>query len=179
MTSLSQIPGTFERSVLNSPRMFEGASGFGSQISMWLGPPCRKTRMTDFAELKPRAPSNRDAPCACCHWKKFARFKPKRPTEPTRRSSRRVGPSHKEPLRPGIVSIVASSPVVQKCLAVHERPEQVLGPRRAARAAAEESRGGCHLAFRREPAERRQIQIFDHRTIVGARENQLRHAALG
>src|SRR5881397_2511954 len=44
-----------------------------------------------------------------CHWKKFARFNPNKPTEPARNSSRLVGPSHKQPLRPGIVSMKPSS----------------------------------------------------------------------
>src|SRR6266550_799067 len=73
IVSLNWMPETFVLMGLNSPRTFDGASGFGSQISIWLGPPCRKTMITDFAELKPRAPSNREAPCAF-HWKKFARL---------------------------------------------------------------------------------------------------------
>src|SRR3982750_4526319 len=99
------MPGTLVLMGLNSPRMLDGASGFGSQMSIWLGPPCRKTIITDLAELNPRAPSKRDAACKFCHWKKFARFRPNRPTEPTRNSSRRVGPSQRLPFRPGIVSI--------------------------------------------------------------------------
>src|SRR5260370_20003716 len=107
MGSLKWMPEKFVLIGLNSPRTYDGASGFGSQISMWLGPPCRKTMITDLAELNPRAPSSREAPCAF-HWKKFARFNPSTPTEPTRNNSRRVGPSHKWPGRPGIVSIVIS-----------------------------------------------------------------------
>src|ERR1700730_5834124 len=90
---------------LNSPRMLDGASGFGSQMSMWLGPPCRKTIMTDLAELNPRAPSSREAACKFCHWKKFAKFRTNRPTDARRRSARRVGASQRLPFRPGIVSI--------------------------------------------------------------------------
>src|SRR5713101_4354829 len=56
MTSLSEMPGTIDLIGLNSPRTFEGASGFGSQISMWLGPPWRKTRMTDLAQPQPDFP---------------------------------------------------------------------------------------------------------------------------
>jgi len=37
MTSLSQIPGPWSAALLNSPRTFDGASGLGSQMSMWLG----------------------------------------------------------------------------------------------------------------------------------------------
>src|SRR5690348_383788 len=99
------MPETLVLMGLNSPRTLVGASGLGSQISMWLGPPCKNTRITDFAELNPCAPSSLDAAWAFCHWKKFAKFKPNSPTEPTRSSSRRVGPSHKQPFWPGIVSI--------------------------------------------------------------------------
>ena len=31
------------------PRKSSGASGFGSKVSYWLGPPQLKIRMTDFA----------------------------------------------------------------------------------------------------------------------------------
>ena len=47
------MPGTLVLIGLNSPRIFEGASGFGSQMSMWLGPPCRKMKMTDLALPQP------------------------------------------------------------------------------------------------------------------------------
>ena len=52
------VPGILVGMPLNSPRMLSGASGLGSQMSMWLGPPWRKIMMTDFALPKPRAPSN-------------------------------------------------------------------------------------------------------------------------
>src|SRR3989442_6356087 len=68
MTSLSEMPGTIDLIGLNSPRTFEGASGFGSQISMWLGPPWRETRMTDFGPPPPHLPfalSGAEAALAC------------------------------------------------------------------------------------------------------------------
>src|SRR5271169_3420844 len=177
------MPETFVLMGLNSPRMLLGASGLGSQISMWLGPPCKNTRITDFAELNPCAPSRREAPRAFCHWKKFARFKPNRPTEPTRSSSRRVGPSHKQPLRPGIVSIETllrrqrksltpeTSSVVQKRLAIDQRPEQILRPSSVARAAFQKSQGRVIFLGSRIAAQRRQVQIFDDCAIGCAGEN--------
>ena len=51
------MPSTFVSMAPNSPRMLEGASGFGSQMSMWLGPPWRKSRMTDLALPKPLPPA--------------------------------------------------------------------------------------------------------------------------
>src|SRR5262245_14902176 len=49
--SSSQIcmPGVFVAIGLNSPRISAGASGFMSYMSMWLGPPLRRTMMTDLA----------------------------------------------------------------------------------------------------------------------------------
>ena len=41
------------RSCRSSPRISAGASGLGSQVSSWLGPPHRKIRMHDFARPNP------------------------------------------------------------------------------------------------------------------------------
>ena len=57
MCSPMLVPGILVLMGLNSPRMLAGASGLGSQMSMWLGPPCRKIMMTFFALPKPRAPA--------------------------------------------------------------------------------------------------------------------------
>ena len=46
--------------------MFAGASGFGSQISICDGPPCRKTMITLFADSQPRAPAYLLAALAAC-----------------------------------------------------------------------------------------------------------------
>ena len=64
MVSLMCVPGIFVLIGLNSPRMFAAASGFGSQISIWLGPPCRNTMITDFAVSKPRLPASGLTPVA-------------------------------------------------------------------------------------------------------------------
>ena len=94
MCSPMWVPGILVGMALKSPRMLAGASGLGSQMSMWLGPPCRKTMITDLALPKPRAPSNLVAALAVfCQARKFARFSPSIPMEPARSSSRRVGPS--------------------------------------------------------------------------------------
>jgi len=42
-------PGTVVRMGLKDPRISMGASGFGSQVSSWLGPPHMYSRITDFA----------------------------------------------------------------------------------------------------------------------------------
>ena len=49
--SRSQIwmPGTFVRIAPNAPRNSAGASGFGSQVSCWLGPPRIHRMITDFS----------------------------------------------------------------------------------------------------------------------------------
>jgi hypothetical protein len=96
---------------LNSPRMFWGASGLGSQMSMWDGPPCRKIITTLFAEPKPREPASlaADAPAAlarCCQPKKWGRLRPIKPMEPIRINSRRVGPSHVNARCPGMFSMI-------------------------------------------------------------------------
>src|SRR6266853_3600601 len=111
MTSLSQIPGTLERSVLNSPRTFDGASGLGSQMSMWLGPPCRKIRMTDLALPQPAlvlAASDGDSEPSACNRKMSPSATPNKPAPPTRMNSRRLQPSHVQPGLPGIESIDSS-----------------------------------------------------------------------
>src|SRR5712692_4002683 len=108
MTSLSEMPGTIDLIGLNSPRTFEGASGFGSQISMWLGPPWRKTRMTDLARPQPDLPlalSGAEAALACKR-RTSARLTPRMPAPPTRRNSRRLKPSHVLPGCPGIEIII-------------------------------------------------------------------------
>ncbi len=43
-------PGTLVAIGLNSPRIASGAFGFMSQVSSWLGPPLRNTRMQASAE---------------------------------------------------------------------------------------------------------------------------------
>src|SRR5437588_415796 len=49
IVSLTSMPATFVLIGLNSPRTLDGALGLGSQISIWLGPPCRNSMMTDLA----------------------------------------------------------------------------------------------------------------------------------
>ena len=43
---------------LNCPRTSAAASGFGSQVSMWLGPPHMNSTMTDFAGTRGESGSN-------------------------------------------------------------------------------------------------------------------------
>src|ERR1700688_3273080 len=92
MVSLMFVPGILVLMGLNSPRMLSGASGLGSQISMWLGPPRRHTMITVAARRRQREPASLLAPFAAPRQaRNWERFKPKRPIEPARSSSRRVG----------------------------------------------------------------------------------------
>src|SRR5690349_1107152 len=47
--SLMRMPGTLVAMGLYGPRMVSGASGFMSQVSIWLGPPQSSTKMHDFS----------------------------------------------------------------------------------------------------------------------------------
>jgi len=42
-------------------RLLEGASGLGSQVSIWLGPPCIITMMTDLPVVSGRRGSSAEA----------------------------------------------------------------------------------------------------------------------
>ncbi len=69
--SLMRMPGTDVSIGLNSPRTSAGASGLGSNVSMWLGPPAIQSRMHDLgrgpsgaaAASRPSQPHS-DAPAA-------------------------------------------------------------------------------------------------------------------
>ena len=63
-------PATFVSIGLNSPRMPSGASGFMSNVSRWLSPPVRKTRIIDFAR---GAPGSRPPRPACARRRQQAR----------------------------------------------------------------------------------------------------------
>src|SRR2546422_1005 len=106
MVSLTWMPDTLVLIGLNSPRMLEGASGLGSQMSMWLGPPCRNSMITDLAAPKDFAfDSTLAAAAEAFQDRKSGRFNPNRPAPPTRNSSRRDQPSQVRTGRPGIVSM--------------------------------------------------------------------------
>src|SRR5258708_6635325 len=164
MVSLMCVPVILVLIGLNSPRMLAGASGLGSQMSMWLGPPWRKTMMTDFALPNPRDPSSLPAAFAVpCQARKSTRFRPSRPMEPARRSSRLVGPSQVVHFCPGITSMESSSVVVQKCFAVDERPKQVLRLGRAAAGArAEILQAVLDLGGGRKTRPGSKIHFFHH-----------------
>src|SRR5215510_5516557 len=101
------MPGILVLIGLNSPRILEGASGLGSQMSRWLGPPWRKRRMTDLALPKglPRCTPFIVVAAKAFHDRKWGRLKPNRLAPPTRRNSRRVGPSQVVTLPPGMLNI--------------------------------------------------------------------------
>src|SRR2546422_4301850 len=109
IVSLNRTPSTLLLMALNSPRMLEGASGLGSQMSRWLGPPWRKQRITDLALPKglPRATPFRLAPWTFQD-RKWGRLKPNSVAPPTRKNSRRVGPSQHLTFPPGMLNMVAS-----------------------------------------------------------------------
>src|ERR1035438_8447008 len=130
MCSPMNVPGMLVLMGLNSPRMLAGASGFGSQISICEGPPCRKIMITLLADSQPRAPAYfcaMEAARACSFQrKKWGRLRPIIPMEPMRISSRRVGPSQVYARCPGMFSMLELLLVdVQKSLAVQQRPQQI------------------------------------------------------
>src|SRR5687768_1860641 len=111
ITSLTPTPVSLVLMGLKSPRMLSGASGLGSQMSRWLGPPWRKMKMKFLAEPKPArlAASAGAAPAPrASSWSRLARLRPSSPAPPTRSSSRRETPSHVAPGCPGIESMVRS-----------------------------------------------------------------------
>src|SRR5712692_2270002 len=97
------MPGTLVLIGLNSPRMLAGASGLGSQMSMWLGPPCRNSMITDFAAPKglPLL-SALDSAAEAFHDRNSGRLRPMSVAPPTRNNSRREYPSQVLPVRPGM-----------------------------------------------------------------------------
>src|SRR5579859_5555294 len=106
ITSLTWIPSTFVLIGLKSPRTLDGASGLGSQMSMWLGPPCRNSMMTDLAAPKALLLDSTLAGAAIAFQERNSgRFSPSNPAPPTRSSSRRDQPSQVRTGRPGMVNI--------------------------------------------------------------------------
>src|SRR4051812_48811502 len=99
------MPETFDLIDLNSPRIFDGASGFGSQISIWLGPPWRKSMITDLALPQPVLTFPSGPLLAACNRKISPRLSPRTPAPPIRKNSRRLNPSHVLPVKPGIDNI--------------------------------------------------------------------------
>src|SRR5208282_2306683 len=81
------MSGLLVRMGLNGPRISEGALGFMSQVSIWLGAPRLKIMMHDFSSL-PLATAPMDLRAA-----NFAIVSPMAPSAPTCRKSRRVMPS--------------------------------------------------------------------------------------
>ena len=55
--SLIRTPGVLVAIVPKLPRISAGASGLGSQVSSWLGPPHMKISMHDFARPNPSGPA--------------------------------------------------------------------------------------------------------------------------
>src|SRR5207245_11408595 len=93
------------------PRMSDGASGFGSQMSKWLGPPCRKSRTTDLTLPQPDldfVASDAFSAASACNFKTSPSPTPNKPAPPTRINSRRLQPSHVLPGFPGIDNIGVS-----------------------------------------------------------------------
>src|SRR5271165_846383 len=85
-------PGTLVWTGLNSPRISAGASGLRSYMSSWVGPPFSQTMMTLFGAER-MAPSARRR-------SRSAKDRPRAPSPPTRRRSRRVRPSQNRLLLP-------------------------------------------------------------------------------
>src|SRR5215831_11463175 len=76
------MPGTLVATGLNSPRILSGAAGFMSQVSSWLGPPCRRNRTQERAVALLREAS-------AAHSRPGS-DRPKAPSPPRRSHSRRL-----------------------------------------------------------------------------------------
>ena len=79
---MTRSPGVFVGIVLNSPRISAGASGLGSNVSRWLGPPNWKSMMTLFAVALRGF-------VAFSARRIFGSVSPVRPTAPMRNKARR------------------------------------------------------------------------------------------
>src|SRR5690242_8150896 len=83
------MPGTLVLIALYGPRTSAGASGFGSKVSSWLGPPTRNRKM-QFRSFE----SFFTAPWAF-RAKNSGMLRPRNASDPACRKSRRVSPSQK------------------------------------------------------------------------------------
>src|SRR5688572_14995590 len=176
IVSLRRIPGTFDLIGLNSPRTLDGASGLGSQMSIWLGPPWRNTRITDFALPQPcfALAASGAVLAAACSRRMSARLMPMIPAPPTRRNSRRLNPSHVLPGFPGIEIIVFLS-VKQKRGAVDQRPRYVLRYFES-RSLAQVNRRELFLG--RQTVQACQINLLQHLFVVTVGFDNFRNAAV-
>ncbi len=82
------IPETLVLMGLYGPRMEAGASGFMSQVSSWLGPPTSINWMQFTSLPACTAP-------AALRRRKSGIVRPRKPSDPACRKSRRVTPSQK------------------------------------------------------------------------------------
>src|SRR5262245_16008998 len=83
--SKSQIwmPGTLVGIVPNSPRYSIGASGLGSQVSCWLGPPRIQRMMTEFSR-------EADLPCVAAFASQRNRSESDSPATPRKPAFRKL-----------------------------------------------------------------------------------------
>src|SRR3954470_1377347 len=80
------MPGTLVGMDPKAPRYSTGASGFGSQVSCWLGPPRIQRMMTDLS----REVGLPAARAACSDFNRPASVSPAYPSAPARRKPRRL-----------------------------------------------------------------------------------------
>ena len=86
--SQNRTPGTRVAIEPNGPRIWAGASGLGSHMSRWLGPPESQKRITDFrSEADPAGAAAR---LSACIWSNPAVETPARPPRPAWRNQRLV-----------------------------------------------------------------------------------------
>ena len=88
--SLRKTPGAFVAMAAKSPRMPSAASGLGSKVSIWLGPPVRKTRIRERARGGRGPGRRRLEPFGSSQ---SASFRPSSAEKPTWRNSRRRMPA--------------------------------------------------------------------------------------
>src|SRR5436305_14266609 len=106
------IPGTLVGIAPNSPRYSIGASGFGSQVSCWLGPPLIQRIITDRSrEIAFPLPA-----AAASALNRSASDSPASPSTPILRNERRSIASSRrnsaQPYRLGVFLIIFAQPAV-------------------------------------------------------------------
>src|SRR5439155_19891662 len=82
------MPETFVSLAANLPRISRGASGLGSQVSRWLGPPASQIRIAESA-VPVVCPPSFDVLVASASAKYFESDNPMKLSTPTRSTSRR------------------------------------------------------------------------------------------
>ncbi len=155
-------PGTLVAMSLNGPRTSLGASGFGSKVSRWLGPPSSQMRMHDLA----RGPAG-EAVLACKR-SKSATLKPKEVSTPRcRKSRRRDMPSHRRAVDEESLVHQWNSMVESELARVEQGPQQILGGSHGISGLRQQRRPCTLLGRARRSRQGAQIQFGDQFGVGG------------